>query len=126
MPVINEPLHLGDLLKYEEENLNYSRDVVSVAAGQRLELGAVVARVAATGLIKRLEPEASDGSERPVGILLADCDASLMERDGALLLARHAVVASRAVVWPSGLTPEQQTAATAALEARGILIRQSA
>ena len=79
--------------------------------------GAVVARVAATGLIKRLEPEASDGSERPVGILLADCDASLMERDGAFLLARHPVVASRAVVLPSGPPPGTPTPATPALAA---------
>ena len=35
-------------------------------------------------------------------------------------------VASHAVVWPASATHEQKVAATAALEARGILIRQSA
>ncbi len=126
MPALNEPSNLGDLLKYEEVRLNFSREVVTVAAGQNLELGAVVGRITATAQIKRHEPGANDGSEIPIGILLCPCDATLMERDDALLLARHGVVASNAVVWPPNITPEQKAAATASLEARGILIRQSA
>lgn len=126
MPALNEPLNLGDLLKYEEDCLNYSRDQVTVASGQNLELGAVVGRVLATAKVKRFDPAAADGTEHPAGILLGACNASLIERDDAVLLARHAVVARQAVVWPTGITAEQKTAATAALEARGILIRQSA
>lgn len=126
MPALNEPLNLGDLLKYEEDSLNYSRDQVTVESGQNLELGAVVGRVTATGKVKRFDPNATDGAEHPAGILLGACNATLIERDDALLLARHAVVATHAVVWPSGITAEQKAAATAALEARGILIRQSA
>ena len=126
MPALNEPINLGDLLKYEEDCLNYSRDQVTVASGQNLELGAVVGRVAATAKVKRFDPAATDGTEHPAGILLGPCNATLIERDDAVLLARHAVVATHAVVWPTGITAEQKTAATAALEARGILIRQSA
>lgn len=126
MTALNEPLNLGDLLKYEEDCLNYSRDPVTVAVGQNLELGAVVGRVVATGKVKRLDPAATDGTENPAGILLGAVDASLIERDDGLLLARHGIVASHAVVWPAGITAEQQAAAVAALEARGILIRQSA
>lgn len=126
MPALNEPLNLGDLLKYEEDSLNYSRDQVTVESGQNLELGAVVGRVAATGKVKRFDPAATDGTEHPAGILLGACNATLIERDDALLLARHAVVATHAVVWPSGITAEQKAASTVALEARGILIRQSA
>lgn len=126
MTALNEPLNLGDLLKYEEDCLNYSRDVVTVAAGQILELGAVVGRVTATGKVKRLDPAASDGSESAAGILLGAYDTSLADRDDGLLLARHGIVASHAVAWPAGITAEQKAAAVAALEARGILIRQSA
>jgi len=126
MPALNEPLNLGDLLKYEEDSLNYSRDQVTVESGQNLELGAVVGRVTATGKVKRFDPNATDGADLPAGILLGACNATLIERDDALLLARHAVVATHAVVWPSGITAEQKAAATAGLEARGILIRQSA
>ena len=126
MNAINEPLNLGDLLKYEEDCLNYSREQVTVASGQNLELGAVVGRVTATGKLKRLDPAATDGTEDVAGILLGAVDATLVERDDALLLVRHAIVASHAVVWPAAITPEQKAAATAALETRGILIRQSA
>ena len=122
---LHEPLNLGDLLKYEE-GLHYSREQDTVAAGQSLELGALVGRVTATGKLKRLDPAATDGTEDVAGILLGAVDASLVERDDALLLVRHAIVASHAVVWPAAITPEQKTAATAALETRGILIRQSA
>lgn len=126
MPALNEPLNLGDLIKYEEDSLNYSRDQVTVESGQNLELGAVVGRVTATGKVKRFDPNATDGADLPAGILLGACNATLIERDDALLLARHAVVTTHAVVWPTGITAEQKAAATAALEARGILIRQSA
>ena len=123
---LREPVNLGDLLKYEEGRLNYSREQVTVASGQNLELGAVVGRVTATGNLKRFDPVATDGTEDVAGILLGAVDATLIQRDDALLLARHAVVATHAVVWPTGITAEQKAAATAALEARGILIRQSA
>ena len=126
MTALNEPLNLGDLLKYEEDCLNFSRDQVTVAVGQTLELGAVVGRVAATGKVKRFDPAASDGTEIPAGILLGAIDASLIERDNGLLLARHGIVATHGVTWPAGITAEQKAAAVAALEARGILIRQSA
>ena len=123
---LHEPLNLGDLLKYEDDCLNYSRDQVTVAAGQNLELGAVVGRVTATTKLKRFDPAASDGSEHATGILLGTVDATLIDRDDAVVLSRHGIVASGAVVWPASITAEQKAAATAALEARGILIRQSA
>lgn len=126
MPALNEALNLGDLLKYEDDCLNYSREQVTVAAGQSLELGAVVGRITATGKIARLDPAATDGTETPVGILLGACDATLIDRDDGLLLARHGIVASHAVIWPAGITAPEKTAAIAALEVRGILIRQSA
>ena len=46
---LRAPDNLGDLLKYEEGRLNYSREQVTVASGRNLELGAVVGRVTATG-----------------------------------------------------------------------------
>lgn len=121
-----EPLNLGDLLKYEEGHLNYSRDSITVAAGQNLALGTVVGRITATSKIKSMDPTATDGTEHAAGILLNAIDATLIDRDDALLLARHGIVASRAVIWPVGITAEQKAVAIAALEARGILIRQSA
>lgn len=126
MPALNEALNLGDLLKYEDDCLNYSREQVTITAGQNLELGSVVGRVTATGKIERLDLAATDGTETPAGILLGAIDATLIERDDGLLLARHGIVASHAVTWPVGITAPEKIAAIAALEVRGILIRQSA
>jgi hypothetical protein len=126
MTALREPLNLGDLLKYEEDCLNYSRDQVTVAAGRNLGLGTVLGRVTTTGKLMAFDPEATDGTETPAGILLADCDATLIDRDDAILLARQGIVATHAVVWPGGITAVQKAAAIAALEVRGILLRQSA
>ena len=126
MNAISESPNLGDLLKYEEDCLNYSREVATVAAGQNLRLGAVVGRDSLTGKLKALDPVATDGTETPVGILLGNVDASLIDVDDALLLNRHAVVASNAVIWPVEITTGHKAAAIASLASIGILIRQSA
>ena len=75
MSVAIEPNNLGDLLKYETNNL-YSREAVDVASGQNLKLGTIVGRVTETGLVKQFDPPATDGTEGIIGVLLEDCDAS--------------------------------------------------
>lgn len=55
MPALQEPINLGDLLKYEAPNL-YSRDRVTVAAGQTLPLGTVLGLVTATGKVEADRP----------------------------------------------------------------------
>ena len=95
-------------------------------AGQNLPLGCIVGRVTATAKVKQLDPGAEDGSHLPVGILLGAVDATLIDREDALILARHGVVASKAVVWPVEISTDQQAAITAQLASLGILIRQSA
>jgi hypothetical protein len=117
-------MNLGDLLKYEAPN-QYSRDPATVAAGQNLVLGSVVGRETATNKLKALDPAATDGTELPAGVLIVDADATAADLD-AVIVARHAIVARRALVWPTGITPAQQSAAIAALEARGILVREGA
>lgn len=124
MPTLVEPMNLGDLLKYEAPNL-YSRDPATVAAGQNLVLGSVVGRETATNKLKALDPAATDGTELPAGVLIVDADATAADLD-AVSVARHAIVARHALVWPAGITPAQQSAAIAALEARGILVREGA
>lgn len=125
MTVLTEPRYLGDVLKYEAPNL-YSRDQVTVAAGQQLILGTVVGRVTATGKFKQLDPAATDGSEAAAGILIVDVDATLIDVDEGLIVARHGIVAAATVVWPDGITAEQKIAALAQLKSLGILVRQGA
>ena len=123
MPVSTETNNLGDLLKYEAPNL-YSRERVTVGAGQNLALGTVLGVVTATGKAKALDPTATDGSETAAGVLAIDCDATLVDRDDALSIARHAIVSDVALVWPAGITPEQKAAAQAELKRLGVLIRK--
>jgi len=125
MPTLTQAPNLGDLLKYEAPNL-YSREQATVAAGQNLSLGAVVGIDAATGKLKALDPTASDGSEVAVGVLALAVDATLIDREDAILIARHAIVARHALVWPVGITAAQKLAAIAQIEAHGILVRDSA
>ncbi|WKB50784.1 head decoration protein [Eleftheria terrae] len=125
MPVLREPNNLGDLLKYEAPNL-YSRETGTVAAGQKLALGTVVGREAATGKIKALATAAKDGTEVAEAVLAFDIDASQGERADAVLIVRHAVFARAALVWPAGITPEQRSAAIAQLAVRGLAVRDSA
>ncbi|CAJ0780968.1 hypothetical protein LMG18090_01259 [Ralstonia mannitolilytica] len=122
MPVLQEPLNLGDLLKYEAPNL-YSRERVTVAAGQSLPLGAVVGMVTATGKVKQIDPSATDGSQYAAGVLMQACDAHLADRDDGLMVARHAIVASHALQWPAGIAAVEQQAAMAQLKALGVLVR---
>ena len=124
MPAVSQPRNLGDLLKYEAPNL-YSREQATVAAAQSLSLGTVVGRDTATAKLKALDPIATDGTEVAVGVLANDVDASLIDREDAILIARHAIVARNALVWPAGITAAQKAAAIAQLEARGVLVRDS-
>ena len=123
MTAITNDLTLGDLLKYEEENL-YSRDQVTVVSGQNLKLGTVIGRVSATQKVKALDPSATDGSEVAAGVVLQSIDASSTEKTNGLIVSRQAIVADHALVWPVAITTEEKTAAIAQLEAIGVLVRQ--
>jgi len=124
MTTLTEPRNLGDLLKYEAPNL-YSRDTGAVAAGQTLALGTVLGRETATGKLRALTPAATNGSQTAVAVLAQQANANLIDVE-ALIVARHAIVARNALVWPAGITAPQRTAAEAALTALGIVIRDAA
>lgn len=125
MPVLAEPLNLGDLLKYEAPNL-YSRDRITVASGQNLPLGTVVGVVTAAGKYKQIDPSAEDGTQVAAGVLLQTCDATLIDRDDGLVVARHAIVAHHALAWPDAITTAEKLTAIAQLKALGVLVRQGA
>ena len=125
MPTVTQPKNLGDVLKYEAPNL-YSRETATVAAAQNLSLGTVVGRDTASAKLKAFDPDASDGSEIAIGVLGNDVDATLIDRDDAILIARHAIVARGALSWPTGITAAQKAAAEAHLTFLGVLVRESA
>ena len=123
MPAITEGLNLGDLLKYEAPNL-FSRDQVTVASGQTLPLGAVVGIVTATGKVKQIDPSATDGSQYAAGVLMQDADAHLADRNDGLMVARHAIVADHALVWPVAITLAEKQSAVLQLKNLGVLVRK--
>ena len=123
MPVITEGLNLGDLLRYEAPNL-YSRDQITVGAGQNLPLGTVVGLVTATGKLKQIDPSATDGSQYAAGVLMQAVDATLIDREDGLMLARHAIVADHALAWPAAITAAEKLAAIAQLKSLGVLVRK--
>lgn len=125
MATITERNNLADLVKYEEECLDYSRNAETVAAGQNLGLGTVLGRKTSDGKLYAIDPGASDGTQNAAGVLIQEVDATLIDRTG-LVIARHAVLADKAVIWPAGITAPQKAAAIAQLEAKGILIRSAA
>ncbi len=125
MPFQTQANTLGDVLKYEEATGRYSRNLETVAAGQNLAIGTVMARKSSDRKLYALNPAASDGTETAIGVLIGEADATLIDIP-ALLAARHAIVASATLIWPAGITPEQKTLAIDQLETRGILVRTSA
>ncbi|WP_447933079.1 head decoration protein [Wolbachia endosymbiont of Dactylopius coccus] len=121
MSTITEQNNLGDLLKYEVSNL-YSRDQITVAKGQNLKLGTVVGCDTKDGLIKSLNPTATDGTQTAIGVITSDVNAT--ETTKAVIITRIAMLADHAVVWPANITEEQKAAAIKQLEARGVIIRK--
>ena len=121
--VFTEAMNLGDLLKFEAPNL-YSRDRVTLAAGQNLPLGTVLGIVTASGKYKQIDPSAEDGSQVAAGVLLQTCDATLADRDNGLVVARHAIVSDHVLQWPEAITAAEKASAIAQLKALGVLVRQ--
>lgn len=124
MPVIEDTrVRLSDLLKRELDPL-YCRDGVLVAAGQRLAIGTVLGRVTATGRAVPVATGATDGSERPIGVLAVNVDTTDGE-ERAWVIARASVVALDSLVFGSGVAPADQPALVEALIDRGIVVRDA-
>ena len=123
---MEENNRLGDLLKYEADK-NYCREVMTVASGQNLKMGAVVGIKSATDEIKivSISDEETDGSDSAFGVLLEDADTTSAAKK-ALVIARDAILASDYVVFPNDATADQKKKITKDLEKRGIVIRKSA
>ncbi|BFD47629.1 MAG: hypothetical protein DMENIID0003_07030 [Wolbachia endosymbiont of Sergentomyia squamirostris] len=120
MSCISEQNNLGDLLKYEASSL-YSRDQITVAKGQNIKLGAVVAKKTDDGFIRVLNPAGTDGTQTAIGVITSDVNS----KDGdtkAIIITRIALLADHAIVWPVNITEEQKTAAIKQLEGRGIIM----
>jgi hypothetical protein len=123
--VIEEGKNLADVLNFEIDK-NYCREVVTVASGQNLKLGAIVGIVTATGAAKivSVDPEEEDGSDVAVGVILENVDATSGAKK-VVIVARVATVLADGIVFPAGVTDAQKKKITKDLDARGVVIRKA-
>jgi hypothetical protein len=94
MPVLTEPPSMGDVLKYEV-NPNYTREVITLAAGMPYPVGSVLGRITASGKYKLATSGGTDGAQTATAVLLYAVDATLADAEG-IVVARGPAIVSRA------------------------------
>ncbi|MFA7239377.1 MAG: head decoration protein [Sulfuricellaceae bacterium] len=124
MPSATLPLRLSDLLKYEISECLYSRDTITLAAGNKLGLGAVLGKISADDAYTEFDPTAGDGSQIAAAVLLKPTSTGTAAVK-TVALKRHSVVSRQALVWKAGVTAPEKAAAEAALTALGIVVRDA-
>lgn len=122
MPVAVMRPRISDLLKYEVSDFLYSRDTITLAAGNKLAMGAVLGKLAASDEYAEFDPTASDGSQIPVAVLVADADATAAAIK-TVAVVRHCVVSRQSLIWKAGVTAPEKAAAEAALTKLGVVVR---
>lgn len=128
MTIHTEGRHSAEYIA-SEANGTRSREVVTLASGNNLPAGAILARLSDgpnAGQYTALDPASAaspaDGSKVAAAVLFAAVDASAGERP-AVITARDTEVKAAALGWPAGTTPQQKTTALADLAALGIVAR---
>lgn len=130
---------MSSLLKHEVST-EISRAVGTLLGGEGgnarlVKLGQLVGKVVGTdqapagakkGKLVAWDPDATDGSQIVHGVCLKDCEAAVGQDrvDGLLLSRRFSVLARASIVWPEGVTADQQAAAIEDMEDRlGLVLR---
>lgn len=123
MPVLMQPPSMGDVLKYEL-NPNYTREVVTLAAGMPYPVGSVLGKITASGKHTLSAAAGSDGAETASGVLLYAVDATLADAVG-IVVARGPAIVSRAELAYDGSVDDAAkiTAKLDQLAALGIIAR---
>ena len=122
MPVMTEPVHAGEFIVSEGNN-SISRELVELAADLTLLPGTVLGKNTATAVYAPLDLAADDGQQMAAGVLWDHVTTSVTGAEG-VIIARLAEVHQDLLVWPEGITEEQQTTAIAELASLDIISRQ--
>lgn len=123
MATLTEGPHAGGFLVWETSR-DYTRETVTLTSGAgKLEPGTVLGKITTGGKFTQLAPAASNGSQNAAGILWGPADATAADAAAVVVLRGPAIVNRNDLIWPTGATEPQITAATAALAALGILLR---
>lgn len=112
-----QPSTLGDLLLHEVLP-PWSRQKGTLTGGNRA-MGTVLAKV--SGKYQILAPGGTGAEKIAVAVLAESVDASAADKP-AVVIARGAVLAADALVWPAGITDPQKATALAELDALGLVV----
>lgn len=127
MTVFTEGRHPAEFIISEEE-MSYSRDVVTVASGAGVIVpGMVLGMVTATGKYVPSAPVAAqndDGSGTATVVAVYGCDATNAEVANVVVIARNAVLNKNRLAYAATVDTAPEIAAKIAeLKAKGILAR---
>jgi hypothetical protein len=126
MTVLNQPLTMGDVLKYEV-NPNYTRETITLLAGMPYPVGSVLGRITASAKYKLATSGGSDGAQTASAVLLYAVDATLADATG-IVVARGPAIVSRAALAYDATVDDGAKIITkiGQLAAAGILARDTA
>lgn len=123
MPTLTENLNRPGHFIVREANGYRSRDGGIIASGAgKVEAGAVLGKVTASGKYVPLAPAATDGSQTAAAILYEGCDATSADVRRTLIV-RECEVHADVLVYADGVNDAQKTAALAGLAAAQIVAR---
>jgi hypothetical protein len=123
MPVLTEPPSMGDVLKYEV-NPNYTREVITLAAGMPYPMGAVLGRITASGKYKLATSGGTDGAQTATAVLLYAVDATLADAEGIVIVRGPAIVSRAALAYDATVDDGAKiTTKIGQLAAAGIVAR---
>lgn len=126
MSVLTQPPVMGDVLKYEL-NPNFTRETVTLLAGTKYPVGAVLGRITASGKFKLSTATGSDGAQTAAAVLLYATDATAVDREAVVLLRGPALVAKAVLLFDASVDDAAKTATKhAQLAALGIIPRDTA
>ncbi|MEW6460381.1 MAG: head decoration protein [Pseudomonadota bacterium] len=118
MSVKTETRRAGDFI-LSEANGTLSRENGVIALGT-LVPGTVLGQITASGKYVELDPDATDGSEDAAGVLYGHASGTDVP---AVVVKRLAEVRADMLVWPTGISTPNQTAALLALAGSHVVAR---
>ena len=126
MTVLNQPLTMGDVLKYEV-NPNYTRETITLLAGMPYPVGSVLGRITASGKYKLATSGGSDGAQTASAVLLYAVDATLADATGIVVARGPAIVSRAALAYDATVDDGAKiTTKIGQLAAAGIIARDTA
>ena len=85
--------------------------------------GFTIAVVAGSGKVVPLNPSATDGSQNAIGVVARRQTIQVSADTPVTVVRREAVLLADGLIWPAGISADQQAAAVAQLATGGLLVK---